>query len=215
MDLTVDTILRLDRNKKIMILVGVLALLGGLYAWLLYMPMQEKLERLEKKLATLISKKQEQEAIVQNLPAFRKECEKLELQVEEALTQLPNKKEIHTLLQNISNLGRESGLRMPSFKPGTGAKKDFYAEVPVEIKLTGAFRDMVGFFYKVGRLPRIVNVRSLEIATASKEPGSGELEATCRATTYRFLEEWEREPPPDEAPARGRRRKPIGRRGSG
>jgi type IV pilus assembly protein PilO len=194
MELNLDTIRNLDRTKKLIIL-GVLCLaLIGAYIWVLYMPMQEEVGTLERRLTKLLNKKAEQEAIVQNLEAFKAECRNLQIELQAALAQLPNKKEIPTLLQSISNLGRESGLEMPYFKPGNTVKKDFYAEVPVDIKLLGPYQNLLSFFYQMGELPRIVTVQDLTIHYAPKEAPADYLDAACKAVTYRFLEEHERVP---------------------
>lgn len=192
MELTLERILRLERSKKILILAGILLLLVAVYVWLFFLPTRTNIKQLDQRLSKLLSQKAEQEAIVQNLPAFRAECRNLENELNAAMAQLPNKKEIPTLLQNISNLGRESALEVPYFRPGLEAKKDFYAEVPVDIKLAGPYHNMLEFFYRVGSLPRIVNVADLNIQTASKGKAPGQLEASCRAVTYKFLEESER-----------------------
>ena len=207
MELTLERILRLDRSKRILILVGTLLLLVGVYVWLFFLPMRTNLGQLDTRLSKLLSQKAEQEAIVQNLPAFRAECRNLENQLNAAMAQLPNKKEIPTLLQNISNLGRESSLDVPYFKPGNEIKKDFYAEVPVDIKLSGPYHAMLKFFYQVGNLPRIVNIADLSVEIKSKGDSPDELEAACRAVTYKFLEESEREPADQTGGKRGKSKK--------
>jgi len=194
MDINLDTIRKLDRGKKLIILAVVCLLLAGLYVWLLYLPAQEEARKLERRLTSLLNKKAEQEAIVQNLEAYQAECRNLELALREALAQLPNKREIPTLLESISNLGRERGLEMPYFKPGAEVKKDFYAEVPVDIKLLGPYPNLLSFFYQMGELPRIVTVQDLTIQYAVKTAPGELLDAACKAVTYRFLEEHEREP---------------------
>ncbi len=194
MEISLETILALDRNKKILILAGVLALLTALYVWFLFLPAHETIGKLDTKLSRLLDKKAEQEAIVQNLAAFKREYEHLEQSLKLAMAQLPDKKEIPSLLENISNLARESGLEVALFKPGAQKPKDFYAEVPVDIKLVGNYPNLLRFFYSVGNLPRIVNISDLSIKKSSK-PGaspSSSLDTECRATTYKFLEESER-----------------------
>jgi len=194
MDINLDTLRKLDRTKKLIILGVVCLALIGVYVWALYLPAQTEIGKIERRLTGLLNKKAEQEAIVQNLEAFKTECRNLEIELERALAQLPNTKEIPTLLQSISNLGRESGLDMPYFKPGVGAKKDFYAEVPVDIKLLGPYQNLLSFFFQMGELPRIVTVQDLAIQYAVKGASPGFLDASCKAVTYRFLEEYEREP---------------------
>ena len=208
MELSLDTILALDRTKKILILAGVLVLLTALYVWALFLPAHEKIQKLDAKLSGLLDKKAEQEAIVQNLAAFKREYHQLELSLVQAMAQLPDKKEIPSLLENISNLGRESGLDVSLFKPGAQKPKDFYAEVPVDIKLVGTFSNLLTFFYNVGNLPRIVNISDLIINKGKDGVSASSLDAACKATTYKFLEESERpKPAQDGQPADGKARK--------
>jgi len=214
MEFSLDTILGLDRKKKILIFAGVLVLVTALYVWLLFLPAHKTIEQLDGKLTGLLSKKAEQEAIVQNLEAFKREYRHLEESLRQAMAQLPNKKEIPSLLENISNLGRESGLEVSLFKPGAQKPKDFYAEVPVDIKLQGSYHNLLTFFYRVGNLPRIVNISDLSInPTKSKAgPSPSALDTACKATTYKFLDESERpvepkdgEPGKKGQPSKGRR----------
>lgn len=198
MEFSLDTILALDRRKKILILGGVLVLLTALYVWLLFLPSLETIQKLDKQLSALLDQKAEKEAIVANLDAFKREYKRLEQSLMKAMAQLPDKKEIPSLLENISNLGRESGLDVALFKPGAQKAKDFYAEVPVEIKLVGTYHNLLSFFYKVANLPRIVNISDLSIDKSKDGPSPTTLDTECKATTYKFLEESER-PAPAEA----------------
>jgi type IV pilus assembly protein PilO len=182
----------LDRTKKILILAGVLALLTALYVWLLFLPAHKTIQELDKKLSGLLDKKAEQEAIVANLPAFKREYRRLEQSLKQAMAQLPDKKEIPSLLENISNLGRESGLEVALFKPGAEKPQNFYAEVPVDIKLVGTYHNLLTFYYRVGSLPRIVNISDLTINKSKDGATPSSLDTACRATTYKFLEESER-----------------------
>jgi type IV pilus assembly protein PilO len=208
MELSLDTILALDRKKKILILAGILVLLIALYVWALFLPAHKNIEQLDRKLSGLLDKKAEQEAIVANLAAFKREYHQLELSLKEAMAQLPDKKEIPSLLENISNLGRESGLDVSLFKPGTQRPKDFYAEVPVDIKLVGSYHNLLTFFYRVGNLPRIVNISDLSINKSKDGVSASSLDTACKATTYKFLEESERpQPTEDGRPAKGQTRR--------
>jgi type IV pilus assembly protein PilO len=207
MELSLDTILALDRTKKILILTGVLVLLCALYVWALFLPAHKEISQLDTKLSGLLDKKAEQEAIVANLAAFKREYHQLELSLKLAMAQLPDKKEIPSLLENISNLGRESGLDVSLFKPGTQKPKDFYAEVPVDIKLVGTFHNLLTFFYSVGNLPRIVNISDLRISMSKDGVPASSLDTACKATTYKFLEESERpKPAQDGRPGKGQRK---------
>jgi type IV pilus assembly protein PilO len=192
MEFSLDSILALDRTKKILILAGVLVLLTALYVWLLFLPAHRTIQQLDQKLSGLLEKRAEQEAIVANLAAFKREYRRLEQSLKQAMAQLPDKKEIPSLLENISNLGRESGLEVSLFKPGAQKPKDFYAEVPVDINLVGSYHNLLTFYYRVGSLPRIVNISDLSIKKSKEGATPSSLDTACKATTYKFLEESER-----------------------
>lgn len=98
---------------------------------------------------------------------------------------LPEKEEIPTLLTGISKAGKDSGLNFVLFQPKPDVEKEFYAEIPVAIKVTGDYHGVATFFESVAELNRIVNIRDIEM-TPDKE--SGNLTTTCTAVTYKFIE---------------------------
>ena len=89
------------------------------------------------------------------------------------LEQLPNSAEIPSLLKNVSDLGKESGLDFLKFAPSGEARKDFYAEIPVSIVVNGDYHSFAQFADKVSHYPRIVNLSN--IVFASPRPASGNL----------------------------------------
>ena len=210
MELSLDTLLGLDRKKKILILAGVLVLVTSLYAWLLFLPAHNTIEQLDRRLSGLLNKKAEQEAIAQNLDAFKREYRHLEESLQQAMAQLPDTKEIPSLLENISNLGRESGLQVSLFRPGAERPRDFYAEVPVDIRLQGTYHNLLTFFYRVGTLHRIVNISDLSITRSKAGSSPTSLDTACKATTYKFLDASER--PVQETEGTAGRRQPRTRR---
>jgi type IV pilus assembly protein PilO len=111
-----------------------------------------------------------------------------------AAAELPTTKEIPDLLSNISSLGRESGLEIMQFKQRPEQFEDFYAQVPVDIVVRGAYHQVGAFFDKVGRMARIVNVTNVAIKSPTKaDSDSVTLDTSCAAVTFRFLDEAERE----------------------
>jgi len=95
-----------------------------------------------------------------------------------------------SLLKNVSDLGKESGLDFLKFAPAAEAKKDFYAEIPVSISVRGDYHSFVQFADKVSHYPRIVNLSNISFS-APKAAGENLVLSTitCMATTYRFLEQ--------------------------
>jgi type IV pilus assembly protein PilO len=101
------------------------------------------------------------------------------------LRQLPNKTEVAELLVDISQTGLASGLEFELFKPQTEVPKEFYAELPITIRVKGTYHEFGSFISGVAALPRIVTVHDINI-----EPGkNGELTMDILAKTYRYMDE--------------------------
>lgn len=191
----VEKLLKLPLYQRILILAGLVAVIVGLFVYLLYLPKQEELRNLQKKSATLETRLQEDRRIANNLPKFKAEFEKMSEQLDAALTQLPNQKEIPSLLSSIASLANDEGLEVLRFKPGNEVPRGFYADVPVELKLVGSFHQVASFFYEVGQLPRIVNIGNLKLS-AGKNKNSDDtiLSVDCMATTFRFVDQSAQQP---------------------
>jgi type IV pilus assembly protein PilO len=185
----VEKLLKLPAYQRLMILLGALALIVGLLVYLFYLPLQEEYGRLKTQNATLQVKVEEDTRIASNLPAFKAEYQKMEQQLESALSELPNDREIPTLLTSIASMAKDNGLEVLRFKPGKENPKGFYAEVPVELKLVGSFHQVAMFYQAVSNLSRIVNIGNLNIAVSSGKGNENLLSVECLATTFRFLED--------------------------
>jgi type IV pilus assembly protein PilO len=183
-----EKILNLPKYKKILILVLACLAVFGLFWLIVYQPMRDEYQRLKVQKESLERKLAEDRRIAENLPRFKAEYEKLENQLEMALKELPNQKEIPSLLIGISTLAKNTGLEVVEFKPGSLVTQGFYAEVPVSLKLKGAFHEVAMFCYKVGNMTRIVNLGNLKMGNAKIEDGRNTLNVECRATTFQFVE---------------------------
>lgn len=184
----VEQILKLPTYQRVLILAAVLLVVVGGFAYLLYLPKQEELRSLQEKNRSLQAKLQEDRRIANNLPQFKAEYEKMQLRLDQALTELPNEREIPALLTSIASLAKENGLDVLRFRPGGEVPKGFYAEVPVQLELVGSYHDVAMFYQSVGNLSRIVNISNLTIANPKTADGRAILSVNCLATTFRFLE---------------------------
>jgi len=188
-NINVNSILALPKIQRIGILAGVVVIIAGLYWFLIY---KDNTEELDGRNVVLTKKQQElneQRVVLNNLPRFRKETEEMKIKRQEALKQLPNKKEIDKLLQDVSYHAVESGLEVLLFKPQKQIKKNFYAEIPVDVRLSGTYHDQAIFFDKIANLQRIVNISDLLIDKAKEVDGRNILQVSCKAKTYKFIEE--------------------------
>jgi type IV pilus assembly protein PilO len=196
MAISMDSIYKLPRSKKISLLVVVLCGITGLYAYRFFMPGQEELGRLKGELNNLVRELNESKAIAKDLQKFKQEVERLNIELANALTQLPNEKEIPEILRNISTLGRESNLEFTLFKPKPEQPQQFYADVPIELVALGSYHNTGIFFDRVSKLPRIINVVNFNMTRAKDVKGKGEIEnfvtVSCLVNTYRFIERAEK-----------------------
>ena len=188
---------------------GILAAVGlavfGVYYFSMYSSVLAEIETLRtdtKKLEVDVEAKQR---IAANLPKFEAEVERLDVELEKALAELPDKKQIPALLEKVADKAKESGLDIKLFKPRTEQKKDFYAEVPVEIEVSGDYHQIASFFDQVGHLERIVNVDHVSLTAPKNITEEAILKAALVATSFRFLDESER--PKEDTKKSKKRRK--------
>jgi type IV pilus assembly protein PilO len=189
-----ERLLELPTRQRVMLLVGSVGLFFFLYAYFLYWPRGAVIADREQQRDELKKDRDHKAVMVANLEQTRKDVAQLDGDLKTAASQLPTTKEIPDLLSNISSLGRESGLEIMQFKQRPEQFEDFYAQVPVDIVVRGAYHQVGAFFDKVGRMARIVNVTNVAIKSPTKaDSDSVTLDTSCAAVTFRFLDEAERE----------------------
>jgi len=117
----------------------------------------------------------------------------LTAELRRAQARLPDQREIADLLSSIAASGRSAGLEITLFRQKPEAYHDFYAGVPVEMQMRGTYHELATFLDRVKRLDRIVNVTDIHLTKPHIENDRMLLEATCMVTTFRFLDEAERQ----------------------
>jgi type IV pilus assembly protein PilO len=192
LQINVDTILKLPQKQKIAILVVIVLLFVGLYIYVSVLPSLTVLSARQEELAKKQKELMELKKVVADLPRFEKELNQIQAQFKEALELLPNTREIPSLLTNISNLARDCGLEIMLFQPKPEILENFYAQIPVEMKIVGKYHDLGIFFDRVSKLPRIVNILDITIDKRAPQVKSGTdpglLNASFKAVTYKFVE---------------------------
>ena len=175
----------LSKIQRILIFSGVFALIIAIFIFALYKPKLEKIGKLKKELGTLEKKLVVAKKNAADLEKFKKIMQAAEVQFKKAMKALPEKEEIPSLLTSISRSGQDVGLEFLEFTPKADVRKEFYAEIPVAMKVKGGYHDLAIFFDKVARLSRIVNIKNISMSRAKN---SQELNASCTAVTYKFVE---------------------------
>ena len=169
----------------ILLIVFVLLLVAG---W--WFDWRHQIEEYEKKQQEEIKLKDEwlgkkKQAV--NLEEYRKQLAEIDRSFGALLRQLPNKAEMESLLVDINQAGLGRGLQFELFRPGTEIMKDFYAELPITVRVTGNYHDLGAFAGDVAKMPRIVTLNNVNV-NVGKESG---LYMDATATTYRYLDEEE------------------------
>jgi len=177
------------------VLFGLLTLVV-LYLWwaFLFKPAWEERDQLRSQLASLEQQLFQKKMIAANLPRLEAEIKQLQAALKSAIARLPEEKEIPRLLTQVNSLGEEAGLLFTLFRPQAAVKKDFYAEIPIQIRAEGSFHALGTFFDRIGKMERIVNIGSLNVSPTPKTGAGGKRWAPDRsiiadfsATTFTFV----------------------------
>ena len=121
-----------------------------------------------------------------NLDLYKQQMNEIDRSFGALLKQLPNKAEVESLLIEINQSGMGRGLQFELFKPGQEVQKDFYAELPVTVRLTGSYHDLGAFAGDIGRLSRIVTLNNISI-TPNQQAKDGSLVMDAVTKTFRYL----------------------------
>ncbi len=193
-----DVILKRSPLQRGLILVVINVIIAAIGFFMLISPAIEEAVVLTEELDKLNAKIDESRTIAADIAKYKREMAALELKLVEALSKLPNEKEIPDLLESISDAVKEVGLNVFLFKPGKVRKKGFYAEVPVNMTVQGGYESLYEFSDRMAKLPRIVNIGSLNIKSPKKS-FSPILETKLVVMTFMFI--------PPEPPSKKKKRR--------
>ena len=197
-------IVPLDKKIIVVIFAVIIILPSVAFYFLYYTAKTDEIKKLESRTAKLRKEITGAKARAAKLDEHLAEMEETQRLFAEASVLLPQKKEIPSLLTNISALGTNSGLTMARFKPGGEKKQEFYAEIPVSLKISGPYHNIGNFLYEVSKLDRIISATSITLGGAKTQRGELILNSNVKLITYRFLEEHEMKKP---KPKKGKKRK--------
>lgn len=167
----------------------------GVAAALWFVKLTDYQQELETEHATEATLKQDYQAKLLkavSLDALKKQREQIQQYVIQLEKQLPSKAEMAALLSDINQAGLGRSLQFDLFRPGQIVVRDYYAELPISVRVTGKYHDMGAFAADIANLSRIVTLNNITIAPAAKDSSSLTMDATAR--TFRYLD-------PDEVQA--------------
>lgn len=163
-------------------IISVVLLFGGY--WFLIADELAEYEQVQAKEAGLKETYLNKKGMAINLPAYKLQMDEMHQAFGTLLRQLPNKTEVPNLLVDITQAGLGRGLNFVLFKPGKELPKEFYAELPISIKVTGSYHELGQFVSDLAALPRIVTIGGIDIVADAKS----NLTMSAVARTFRYLE---------------------------
>jgi type IV pilus assembly protein PilO len=169
-------------------ILGLLLLAAGYF--LLWRPAMEAYDQAEAKEQALRQTFLDKKSQAVKIEAYREQMVDIEKKFGALLKQLPDRSEMDGLLTDINQAGLGRGIEFELFKPGQEIVSDFYAEMPIKIKILGSYHDIGAFATDVSRLSRIVTLNDMSIMPVNKDikGGGGMLVLEAVAKTYRYLD---------------------------
>ena len=167
-------------------LVVLVLILGYFFVWSNESPDLDRYQQEEQKLRQEFRNKHAQAV---NLDIYKQQLADIERSFGALLRELPGRTEVPNLLVDISQTGLGSGLTERLFQPGPEVKKDFYAELPIHIRLSGSYHQFGQFVSGIAALPRIVTLHDIQIQQDGKDYDHLTLDVTAK--TYRYLDDAE------------------------
>ena len=177
---------------KAVVVVLLCAAVAGAWYWFATSDQLQRLETVEARETELRVTFESKQRKAANLEAYRRQLEEMKESFGAMLRQLPDKTEVAALLVDVSQTGLAAGLEFELFQPSGEQLKDFYAELPIQIRVNGRYHDFGRFISGLAALPRIVTLHDVKILSPSQRPGGnqdGKLALNATVKTYRYLDE--------------------------
>lgn len=199
-NLQIEDIIRWPIKTKL-IAVAILVVLVGIVAWIWFIaPENGKIGQLREQEKNLKEQIRQKQLLAAGLPAYQAQIKEMRLRFAQFLKQLPNRTQIPSLLDDVTLAGRSRGLEFELFQPLPEVSKNFYAEIPVKLKVVGTYDAMGQFAAAVAAMPRIVTLNDIDITRlpntgsdeAAKAQSTQKLVLQCTATTFRYLDNSEK-----------------------
>jgi len=171
--------------QRILIYLSAIILVVGGFAYFAYLPKHKQIGKLETTYKELSEKLAKAKQNAKQLNYYRTQMKAAEAQFNIVMKALPEKKEIPTLLDGISQAARDAGLEITRFQPNAEKPKEFYAEVPISISVVGSYHNVAMFFDRISNLPRIVTIEMMRIQPQKE---GIKLSTATTAVTYKFIE---------------------------
>lgn len=177
---------RISTPQKVLILLLIMITIGVAFYFLFYTDLEDQLQTAATQKTQLLSQETEIRRKVANQEELAAEVEEMRAQTGRIEKALPARAEIPKLLQQIYGQAKIVGLKIKRFEPGKEIGKELYVEIPVAMELQGTYDQVSDFFFKIGEMERVVNMKNISMQRVSGQKyGTGELRIDCQAITFR------------------------------
>jgi type IV pilus assembly protein PilO len=165
------------------------AFLLGISYWFKFRPMNDEIAGYEARLATLQNEIQAARSAQQDLPQFRAEVRRLQLELDKLLLILPPRRNTPDLLRRLRSLAEAGNFDLKRFTPAQLSDRDFYSEWPIQVQLEGTYHNLALFFDSIARFSRIINIDDLAITAHPRQVEGGHtIAAAFKAKTFVYKE---------------------------
>ncbi|HAL86461.1 MAG TPA: hypothetical protein DCM31_06055 [Deferribacteraceae bacterium] len=172
---------------RLMIEIAVIAVIIGGYYYLFLMPLQEKMERLEKEYDDLVYKINDVQPYALAHDDFKKQLAMMEEQFQIVLKVLPDEKGYYLLYDEAVGLAEKDGVKVTLFQPGGEKKIDgFHSSVNFNVRMETQYQNFVRFLYDINYLNKIINLQDMQIKVLKSKTGEKVLDVTASLNSYRF-----------------------------
>jgi type IV pilus assembly protein PilO len=189
MDKYLDRIAKAPPPVKFGGLLAAVVLLTAANFFFVIQPIDEQVTRVRADQRRLDLELAEKSEIAQNLNERRREMDVLEQKLAEALTELPENKDVEELLAQLNDIGKKSGLEIARVEPGPESVGggDFFSRIPIKMSVSGNYHEIAMFLQEVANMRRIVNVNNIKLDGAKTKNEKVVLNSSFLATTFRFI----------------------------
>lgn len=185
---TLEQLTKMSLAKKLLVLVLLLVLFGVAFWFTYYQPLREELVSLEKKHQSLERDLTDARRSKKTYDEDRRKRDALKKEAAKQLQILPPETEIASFLNNLNTQADLVGLEILSVQPLTEESAEYYARIPVRLRLRGSFHQLSKFFYLVGNLDRIINVENIQLTNPVVDDSGVMVQAEVLATTFRSVD---------------------------
>jgi type IV pilus assembly protein PilO len=180
-----DPIVNGPKPQKIVLGVFGLVIIGAAAYYLLLSSLETKVSQLRVQLASLQNELVTSRAIVADLAHYRREAQELEAKIAALKERLPSEREMPTLYRSLHDAGTQAGLGVSLFQPRDAQIKDYYVEIPITLTAEGSYHEVGEFFERVAKLPRVVAVKEMKLASGTRPRVTVRAELTLATYQYR------------------------------